>query len=191
MLCSMILFSYMIKRHYTVFLATSNISSWPLILPPPSPLTCPPLPGDLCSDLVNECGRSPCAEYQLCIPDGTAAGFVCRCPEGRTGPRCRLHASDCAEGQCYTPGAPFSLAGDGFAEYRLLQAQHSRSSLRLSLRTRQPTATVVYAADGVEYSILEVRGRTPAGAAPGDGEGWTMWAGMWCVCCGLEISGRS
>ena len=105
---------------------------------------------------MNECGRSPCVPPQLCVPDGTAAGFTCRCPEGRTGPRCSLLVSECAEGQCYTPGAPFSLDGDGFAEYRLTQPQHSRYELQLSLRTRQPTATIVYMADGVEYSILEV-----------------------------------
>ncbi|XP_043247503.1 fat-like cadherin-related tumor suppressor homolog, partial [Amphibalanus amphitrite] len=131
--------------------------------------------GELCTDLVNECGRAPCADYQLCIPDGTAAGFTCRCPDGRTGPRCDLLASECREGQCYTPGAPFSLSGDGFAEYRLMQAQHSRSSLRLSLRTRQPTATLVYAADGVEYSILElVNGQIQYRFDCGSGEGLVL-----------------
>lgn len=120
--------------------------------------------GARCSEAVNECAANPCAEYKLCVPDLTAAGFRCVCPEGFAGPTCDRDRSRCASETadgCYTPHNPVSFSGKSYAQYRIAAAIAKRTiadqlHLQLRVRTLQPAGCLLFAAGKVDYNIVEL-----------------------------------
>lgn len=55
-----------------------------------------------CELAVNECSRRPCPSYRVCHPESTVLGYICRCPEGKTGPICdRQKGALCKGPDCY------------------------------------------------------------------------------------------
>ncbi|XP_076064277.1 fat-like cadherin-related tumor suppressor homolog, partial [Oratosquilla oratoria] len=114
--------------------------------------------GDTCDELINACGRRPCAEYEECHPDETTPrGYTCQCPAGYAGPGCKIDLSKCKDLSCHYPTKPLSFKGKSYAQYTVArQAESSSLTVSVFIRTRHPVGTIVYAAGEVDYSILEV-----------------------------------
>lgn len=140
--------------------------------------------GDRCDTIVNECARSPCATYKLCVPDASTAGFTCQCPEGYAGPSCDIDISTCQPpSSCYIPRNPISFTGRSYAQYHLSALSSTLSqqlSLSLRLRTVQPAGAIMYAAGRVDYNVLElVNGALQYRFELGSGEGVVRVGGVY------------
>lgn len=57
----------------------------------------------------------------------------------------------------YSLEHPVTFAGKSYAKWKLQHSTKKRFSLRFRLRTRQTSATLMYAKGKVDYSILKVR----------------------------------
>ena len=77
---------------------------------------CPPgYGGDLCTDVTDPCGASPCRNGGRCVREG--AGLVsCSCPALFGGPDCSLPRDPCAANPCRSNGlcSPTDFTPRGF-----------------------------------------------------------------------------
>lgn len=117
--------------------------------------------GAHCEIVVNECARTPCPGFKVCVPDSSVQGYSCQCPEGFAGHSCDIDISKCHDESCYIPRNPISFGGKSYARYRIdktLVRQTIEDKLSLSLRVRsvQPTGNLMYAAGKIDYNILEI-----------------------------------
>ncbi|XP_076257504.1 FAT atypical cadherin kugelei isoform X3 [Rhynchophorus ferrugineus] len=114
--------------------------------------------GDRCDTIVNECARSPCPKFKICIPDASQTGYSCQCPEGYAGQSCEVDISKCHDQNCYIARNPISFSGKSYSQYRIINKKSIEDQLSLSLRIRtvQPTGNLMYAAGKVDYNILEI-----------------------------------
>ncbi|XP_023314181.1 fat-like cadherin-related tumor suppressor homolog isoform X1 [Trichogramma pretiosum] len=117
--------------------------------------------GQHCEVVVNECARSPCPGYRVCVPDSSVQGYSCQCAEGFAGQSCEIDMSKCHDGSCYIPRNPISFSGKSYARYKVDESQASSTiekqlSLSLRIRTVQPTGNLMYAAGKIDYNVLEI-----------------------------------
>nr|XP_022919754.1 fat-like cadherin-related tumor suppressor homolog isoform X3 [Onthophagus taurus] len=114
--------------------------------------------GDRCDVIINECARSGCPTYKICIPDSSSKGFSCQCPEGFAGSSCDIDISKCHDESCYIARNPMSFKGKSYSQYRIInkKAIEDQLSLSLRIRTMQPSGNLMYASGKVDYNILEV-----------------------------------
>ncbi|CAG9825597.1 unnamed protein product [Phaedon cochleariae] len=114
--------------------------------------------GDKCDTMINECGKQPCANFQICVPDSSAIGYTCQCPEGYAGDTCSDNVSDCHDKSCYTARNPISFSGKSYSQYKIINEKlvEEQFSLSLRIRTLQLTGNIMYAAGLVDYHILEI-----------------------------------
>lgn len=112
--------------------------------------------GDRCDIAVNKCANKPCPENMMCIPDTSASGYSCQCPEGMAGPVCQENETNC-QNVCYTPRSPMSMTGRSYALYAITRSWLEKElNVTLRLRTLYPTGNLVYIAGKIDYAILEV-----------------------------------
>lgn len=118
--------------------------------------------GDACERSVNECARSPCADFEQCVPDLSARGYRCACPDGFAGPTCDrdVLVQRCEVG-CYVPRNAVAFAGKSYAQYRIDKQLGKRTLeeqlvLAMRVRTVQPTGALLFAAGKVDYNVLEL-----------------------------------
>lgn len=116
--------------------------------------------GDKCENSVNDCASNPCPIFKTCVPDISPNGYFCVCPKGFGGPNC--DNVKCTDDSCYVPKNPVTFSGNSYIQYRMEKTaakkaleEHLIFSLRI--RTVQPTATLMYAAGKVDFSILEIQ----------------------------------
>ncbi|CAL4061688.1 unnamed protein product, partial [Meganyctiphanes norvegica] len=116
------------------------------------------LTGHVCNEIVNVCGRRPCASYQECTPSITnPQGYTCHCPEGYFGPTCQVDISNCHYPTCFYPLQPLSFKGMSYAQYSIpYKNQSSSTHIKLYFRTRYPAGIIIYLSGVVDYGILEM-----------------------------------
>ncbi|XP_052132874.1 fat-like cadherin-related tumor suppressor homolog, partial [Frankliniella occidentalis] len=108
--------------------------------------------GERCDSAVNKCANKPCPDNMMCIPDGSALGYSCECPEGIAGPVCQDNETNC-QNVCYSP---MSMTGRSYAHYTITRPWLEKElNVSLRLRTLYPTGNVVYIAGKFDYAILE------------------------------------
>ncbi|KAK9754792.1 Cadherin domain [Popillia japonica] len=90
--------------------------------------------GDRCDIVVNECARSPCQTYKICVPDSSIQGYSCQCPEGYAGLTCDIDISKCHDESCYIARNPISFKGKSYSQYRIINKKAIEDQLSLSLR---------------------------------------------------------
>ncbi|GFQ74088.1 fat-like cadherin-related tumor suppressor homolog [Trichonephila clavata] len=113
--------------------------------------------GPQCELAVNECSRRPCPSYRVCHPEVTVLGYICRCPEGKTGSLCdRDKNAMCKGPDCYEEKTPVSFQGKSYMSYVLNKPVDHHMSLVMQFRTKQATGNLLYAAGVRDYFILEV-----------------------------------
>ncbi|XP_014210543.1 fat-like cadherin-related tumor suppressor homolog [Copidosoma floridanum] len=117
--------------------------------------------GSHCEIVVNECARSPCPVFKVCVPDSSLQGYSCQCPGGFGGQACDIDISRCHDESCYIPLYPVSFSGKSYARYRIdktlvRQTIEDRLSLSLRIRSLQPSGSLMYAAGKVDYNVLEI-----------------------------------
>ena len=117
----------------------------------------PGFSGPACQQIENECHREPCAAYQTCVPDSSAAGFSCQCPPGLTGSMCNLNITSCRHSKC-TVINPLQFSGASYAQYSLVRSVERHLSISLGFRTRYRAATIMEASGVVDYSLLQIVG---------------------------------
>lgn len=71
--------------------------------------------GDHCETVVNECARTPCPMFKICVPDSSVQGYSCQCPEGFAGQNCAIDITKCHDKSCYIPRNPISFGGKSYA----------------------------------------------------------------------------
>ncbi|XP_052121154.1 fat-like cadherin-related tumor suppressor homolog isoform X3 [Frankliniella occidentalis] len=112
--------------------------------------------GERCDSAVNKCANKPCPDNMMCMPDGSALGYSCECPEGIAGPVCQENETNC-QNVCYSPRSPMSMTGRSYAHYTITRPWLEKElNVSLRLRTLYPTGNIVYIAGQFDYAILEV-----------------------------------
>lgn len=117
--------------------------------------------GVICNEIANECAQSPCPSYKNCVPDSSAQGYHCVCPEGLSGAKCDKDIMQCTDDNCYVPTNPVSFSGKSYAHYRV-EKMSAKGSLEdqliftLRVRTIQQTGNIMFGAGKVDYNILEI-----------------------------------
>nr|XP_042897100.1 fat-like cadherin-related tumor suppressor homolog isoform X1 [Parasteatoda tepidariorum] len=114
--------------------------------------------GPQCELAVNECSRRPCPSYRICHPEPTILGYICRCPEGKSGSLCdRNKGATCKGPNCYDEKTPISFQGKSYVSYVLNKPVDHHMSLVIQFRTKQATGNLMYAAGIRDYFILEIK----------------------------------
>ena len=110
--------------------------------------------GQNCDVVTNECSRNPCSleSETVCRADPhSAAGYSCICPEGNA--KCL----DNNQPTSYRPRHPLSMTGGkSYAQYSVGQTLERHFVVKLSLRSLQPTSTILYTAGRVDHASLEL-----------------------------------
>ena len=117
--------------------------------------------GKHCENVVNECARSPCPNFKVCIPDSSVQGYSCQCAEGFGGQSCEVDMTKCHDESCYIPRNPISFSGKSYARYKIDENQvgatiEKQLSLSFRIRTVQPTGNLMYASGKIDYNVLEI-----------------------------------
>ncbi|KAG8186896.1 hypothetical protein JTE90_023783 [Oedothorax gibbosus] len=113
--------------------------------------------GPQCELAVNDCSRRPCPSYRVCHPEDTVLGYICKCPEGKTGSLCdRDKGAHCKGPDCYDEKTPVSFQGKSYMSYVLNKPIDHHMSLVVQFRTKQATGNLLYASGVRDYFILEI-----------------------------------
>nr|ACI49172.1 hypothetical protein Csp3_JD01.004 [Caenorhabditis angaria] len=112
------------------------------------------LGGIRCEKEINQCSRSPCESYQLCIPSTSSNSFECVCPLGMEGDRCEK-PSCTNDGKCLEE-AELSVGGDGYFEMSLSNEIESRMELEIELRTTSTNGVVMWSGASHDYHMLAI-----------------------------------
>ncbi|UMM23352.1 hypothetical protein L5515_004116 [Caenorhabditis briggsae] len=110
--------------------------------------------GKRCEIETNQCSKSPCEQWQMCIPSVFNSTFECVCPLGMEGDRC-LVPSCKNDGKCLEE-AELSVGGDGYFEISLSNEIESRMELEIELKTTSPNGIIMWSRGRHDYHMLRL-----------------------------------
>ncbi|VDL72367.1 unnamed protein product, partial [Nippostrongylus brasiliensis] len=125
--------------------------------------------GTRCELEVNACARSPCHQWEMCVPS-EGSRFECVCPPGSSGDRCS-QASCPNEGRCLEE-AELSVGGTGYFEMSIAHEMETRMELEVELKTTTTHGVILHSHGPSDFHLLElVDGRVVYRWDAGSGEG--------------------
>ncbi|CAB3403624.1 unnamed protein product [Caenorhabditis bovis] len=112
--------------------------------------------GTRCELEINSCSRSPCKDWQMCIPllDDSERGYECACPLGMEGERCERPACN-SYGRCLEE-AELSVGGDGYFEMSLSNEIETRMEVEIEIKTTSTNGVVMWAAANSDYHMMAI-----------------------------------
>ncbi|CAI2349826.1 unnamed protein product [Caenorhabditis sp. 36 PRJEB53466] len=126
--------------------------------------------GKRCEREINQCSKSPCEPWQICIPSLLNNTFECACPLGTEGEKCGQPS--CKNGGKCLEEAELSVGGDGFFEISLSNEIETRMELEIELKTTTTNGAIMWSAGHRDYHMLVIANGSveyhwDAGSGPG------------------------
>lgn len=110
--------------------------------------------GKRCEAETNKCSKSPCEQWQMCIPSVFNSTYECVCPLGMEGEKCSVPSCK-NDGKCLEE-AELSVGGDGYFEISLSNEIESRMELEIELKTTSPNGVIMWSRGIHDYHMLRL-----------------------------------
>uniref|UniRef100_A0A1I7T8F7 Cadherin domain-containing protein n=1 Tax=Caenorhabditis tropicalis TaxID=1561998 RepID=A0A1I7T8F7_9PELO len=126
--------------------------------------------GKRCEIETNKCSKSPCEQWQMCVPSVLNSTYECICPLGMEGDKCSVPSCK-NDGKCLEE-AELSVGGDGYFEISLSNEIESRMELEIELKTTTYNGVIMWSRGRHDYHMLRLVNGTveyhwDAGTGPG------------------------
>lgn len=109
--------------------------------------------GKRCEIETNKCAKSPCEQWEVCIPSVLNSTYECICPLGMEGDKCTNPS--CNDGKCLEE-AELSVGGDGYFEISLANEIESRMELEIELKTTTHNGVIMWSRGRNDYHMLRL-----------------------------------